>query len=1154
MDRTRRNNNRMRRLLLIMISIVFLFAGLLYSYRRDLNQGKNKITEMSETGYIGLTAGDTIEQKITRSQDFNGISLVFGHRGVLSNAGFITVTVVSEDTGAAVLEKTVPVIALESGESAFFAAARAIEVSGETGFCVRVSYHGIVGSTVPIQLGVTASEAAGTCLLNGCELEKIGSDSSGSGSIGLAFGFVTAYGNHIRNQIFEASAVLLIFLAALYLIHIGYDLTKEGRKRKEKRIFLLIYAVVVTVVLLIRASYAETSSTVFHDLGSGEETALELRDDRSIDSYFTLPADGIGGIQFSVVDTGELFLTDEKLTITLEDAQTGEKLQSEDFLLKEQPEEGFYYVFDDTYNAGTRLSLHIQSEGLHGSVVRIASSHPYEEENTLYYCGSKVEGSNLSVQLLEVTEAFSYRSALVRFLIEMIVGLGFWYLLYRRRMPLYVPHWKNPAEKACWMEGRERLGDATGSGSRKLLMELGALLLFGIVVIEFVYSSGIGVLQEKVVEEVASYAVGTTQEKIVPGQENAMEQTFTVGNDQLSGLGIHLLESGGWEDETLQDCENMQLYVSLTDDETGELVSEGWYRIGDLVHLTEQEGTEATEDIGRDVRSLFVYVPLQQTLQNSEGRQYTMKLYADGTDETVRTEAESTPSLLIVGKNDDNGGDADLILCYQLYQDLPVFYLVIMGITLLGTCFLGILIKWSRVPEWKLAFFWMLFVGGILTFVLPLYCIPDDVTHYRNIYYLSNKILGVFQDVGGEHMMIRKKDLFSIQKLGISGGNVTDIQRYYSLVKDLRSSVSSTGVKAAAEGYSASKFRMSLMENASVWTYLPSVLGFSLVRLLGGNFTAMITAARWCNLIVVSLLITQALRRCPYGRRALMVVAMFPVLLQQIGSCSYDAMIIGSVFIVISYGFHVLERTKVSVMDFLVLLLFGAMLLINKKGVYFPIVMIALLIPGLRSSKKRRTALACFLAGLAAFAGIYAFQMISTASSSSGTQLVEGDIYTVEYLLTRPRVLWHMILVFLQSDMDWIIPNAIARSIGVVDAEIPEHIWILFVVLLVLAILSDRSKAVVMRGRTKLGAIFLCVTGVLIIALTFTVTMSYVGEYYVQGMQGRYFQPYIAFGAVILASASNVELPQGKRVLFWTGVLHFYTIAMIFKGLFELIY
>lgn len=42
---------------LILCSILFLAAGLLYAGKRDLNNGKNKSYAAEETGYTRLTAG-----------------------------------------------------------------------------------------------------------------------------------------------------------------------------------------------------------------------------------------------------------------------------------------------------------------------------------------------------------------------------------------------------------------------------------------------------------------------------------------------------------------------------------------------------------------------------------------------------------------------------------------------------------------------------------------------------------------------------------------------------------------------------------------------------------------------------------------------------------------------------------------------------------------------------------------------------------------------------------------------------------------------------------------------------------------------------------------------------------------------------------------
>ncbi len=914
--------------LLILGSLLFLAAGLLYACKRDLNNGKNKSYEAKETGYTRLTAGDTIQQRLVVSHSFNGVSLTFGRHGVAANAGFVTVTILREEDGSAVMERILPVFALETGSSTDFAAAVDIPVSGEEAFEVRVGYHGLVGSSVAIQLGTV--EGLDGCLRNGYLLEPAGAsagtgESTGAGlheesaadsgaeqtsadttAPSLVCGIVTQYSNHARNLMFSVAAVLLAFLVMCYLIHFALDLPEEVRHEREKKAFLFVYACVITIVFLIRLSYAEEMDTTAYPLGGTAENTLELLDDRTIDSFFELPADGIVGIQLSPMDTGDRILGEESLVVSLLNTDSGKVLQREEFVLKNQPSKGFYYLFDDTYEKGTRLSLHFQSVGLIGEGVKVGIASWPGAENLLYYGGARIEQQALSASMYAVSGHYDYTNALVRFAAELGIGVLFWYLLFVRRLPLYLPHWYDPVEQAYWVQGREILGGAPGNRKR-MLRELAMVLVFGLVILEYVYSSGIGELPQKVTGEAVTYAEERIEDQAMPGEENPLHQTFLAGEDALSGFGIHLLEKDA-ADETLRDCADTVLHVRLIDAQTRETIRDTAHRVGDLTRLAEQAGAD---DIGtaEDLRNIYVYVPLEEPVAASEGHRYTLQLYAEQGEETD-TAAEQAV-LMIRGEEDNEGGQFNLILCYRLYQELPVFYFLLMGIALAGLCALCILTKWSRVPEWRLALFWMLLIGGMLTFLLPLFCVPDDGTHYRNIYYLSNRIFGVFQGIGGEHMLVRAQDLPIIEKLsGGTAGHTIEMRRYHSLFKELWGAGAYAGAGSAAGTYGVLDFFQAFLDNASVWTYLPSVLGFSLVRFAGGNFTMMIMAARWANLVVTTLLIVQAIRRCPYGQRALMVVAMFPILLQQIGSCSYDALTIGWAFMAISYGFHVLERTN----------------------------------------------------------------------------------------------------------------------------------------------------------------------------------------------------------------------------------------------------
>ena len=82
----------------------------------------------------------------------------------------------------------------------------------------------------------------------------------------------------------------------------------------------------------------------------------------------------------------------------------------------------------------------------------------------------------------------------------------------------------------------------------------------------------------------------------------------------------------------------------------------------------------------------------------------------------------------------------------------------------------------------------------------------------------------------------------------------------------------------------------------SLLLYAPAVLGMSAARLLSWGTVPMLLLARYMNLLVFALLARAGMRRLPFGKMTLFVLALLPINVQQCTSFSHDAMVHGLLF------------------------------------------------------------------------------------------------------------------------------------------------------------------------------------------------------------------------------------------------------------------
>ena len=83
---------------------------------------------------------------------------------------------------------------------------------------------------------------------------------------------------------------------------------------------------------------------------------------------------------------------------------------------------------------------------------------------------------------------------------------------------------------------------------------------------------------------------------------------------------------------------------------------------------------------------------------------------------------------------------------------------------------------------------------------------------------------------------------------------------------------------------------------APIILYLPAVLGMTLGRLLHLGTVPMLLLARWCSLLFFAVMTYLGMKKLPFGKTTLFLLAILPMNLQQCTSFSYDAVITGVSF------------------------------------------------------------------------------------------------------------------------------------------------------------------------------------------------------------------------------------------------------------------
>lgn len=430
--------------------------------------------------------------------------------------------------------------------------------------------------------------------------------------------------------------------------------------------------------------------------------------------------------------------------------------------------------------------------------------------------------------------------------------------------------------------------------------------------------------------------------------------------------------------------------------------------------------------------------------------------------------------------------------------------------------------------------------------VIALYTVPDEPSHIDSAYCLSNEILGVPESTRPGHIYKRADDFDPyaerVRELGLAN--------YESLHDGLFEKVEDeTLVECSA---------LNNFSNAGRIYYLPQALGLSVGRLLKLGTVPMLLLGRLFSLIVYAILVYLAIRKMPFAKLSLALIALLPISLQQAASFSYDAMINAVAFLFVSYCLYVsYTEQEIRAGEMAVILVTGCMLASVKGGTYLPLCFLPLLALLSRKNLTRRQKL-CTVA-LVTLCLLFFFNdrlaaTIARLSTEQGT--VTGgakgaEIYTFGYILRQPQRLIGMLVNTFYEQGDAYVRNMLGGNLAWRDINI--NWFIVFGFLLILLISCIRtSKEYRVSGAQKAYIGLLCLGTFGLLELSMLLAWTPLKLNYITGVQGRYFLPFLPLVLVMLRNSFfQIRRNVDRVLMFALGTLDLLTVLQVVQRALE---
>lgn len=878
------------------------------------------------------------------------------------------------------------------------------------------------------------------------------------------------------------------------------------RKIKEKFITVnktrtstafAVYFFVIFAILIIQLLTCGSQSFESFTFGKQADLQYEILDRHVVDTEFVVKQKNANSIVLNGYSDNDIKFKNEKLIVDFTDAETGENIQHSELLLKDQiDEKNILILFENEISEGTHVKMRVRSLGCEekGPYIGISETNDSAEYS---WIDGELSDSYLCASICYKVKTYNWLKPCVYFLAELLAGLFLLVLHKKTGMPLF-------SEKTSELENSV-VADAVPLKKKVIRIILTIVIVWIVIFIlfDYVYMKTMEATVRAKDPEVICEETDETAQDISLKNGESVSQVFTVSENQLSAVAVYIPNV---------DDVNIRIKYDLYDQQTGEIVQSNKVSTKKIEKLSHHLNKDQRDKITGALQGYYV-LEFSEAIENSAGKQYkiviTNEKTAGGNLELVGGEGEEYPYEL---NSQPMAGNLCMIALYsnQLIFATMFKYMVIVLTVLLSA--LIILSGFGRLSVGKTFLISALVLAFVYSFLIPPFCVPDERAHIDAVYTISNEMLGINEIPASGRIYKRADDIDATKE------NTMDVttERYRETFENIFGKSADETLQVA--------YADNPVSNVTFLNYLPAAFGFTIARLLHFNTMTMIMFGRWMNALASILLMWIAIRKLPFGKASFAVFGLFPIILQQIASCSYDGILLGAMFVYFAYAFSLMYSKQKSIFDFGIMLMMGGFAAAAcKGGVYIPLLGLILLVCweiGNNLKEKIGWTLGAAIPVGMVFVGQFSQKIWGMLMRTSGSAYRSGvELYNLSDLLYEPNKLVRIYQNTVNLLGDSYIQESIGGKLGRLNVYIPWYIMIAFLFLVVLStVTQEGEKSYIRKGQRCFIVLFSCISaGLVMLSMLLAWTQNTYN--YIIGVQGRYFLP--AIGVLILSLGNN---------------------------------
>ena len=461
-----------------------------------------------------------------------------------------------------------------------------------------------------------------------------------------------------------------------------------------------------------------------------------------------------------------------------------------------------------------------------------------------------------------------------------------------------------------------------------------------------------------------------------------------------------------------------------------------------------------------------------------------------------------------------------------------LLWLSVALLVILGAAIWMFLRKQLRLHQ--VFFVIVLWMGILYNIVLPPLSAPDEVIHFAGAYEVSSKLLSLPVMDEEKNPIIRAEDEFIVNWPGDLDPTKATVLGM-KMDRDVYRAIHEKGLLHPTESGTGITLQHPVL--TSEISYLLPGFGFAIARKLNLSVFGLLFLGRFMNLLLFSILGSLSIRRTPVAKEAFFAVALFPMTLEMAGSLSYDAFILSVSFFTTATILDLSFReTPIGLRDVIEMAIL-AILLSPCKMIYAILFALCLMIPVRRWRSPWQYAGSVLLIGSVIVGSILfvnfkeLFRYINAAGTTIAPELTsEGAVATVKLhdlseFIKEPVLLYRVVRNTLFILGGEYLGTTVGMWLGHMDHGLvlrsSEIAWF-WILLLIAAVPGHHDEQDIGFSRR----VILLLTGALLfLVILFSMLLAYTpaDTWYILGVQGRYFLPFLP--ALLIALRVN-RLPM----------------------------